>query len=90
MNVPAAATLAARREALARWGRPARIRVDHGHPWGSRGDLPTELGRWLLGLGIELVYNPPRQPQKNGVVERSQEVAPRWADPACCRDALAV
>ena len=89
MNVPAEATIAALREAFAQWGRPARIRVDHGHPWGSRGDLPTELGLWLLGLGIELVYNPPRQPQQNGVVERSQEVGQRWADPACCSDALA-
>jgi hypothetical protein len=63
---------------------PGRIRVDNGYPWASTGDLPTELGLWLLGLGIELIYNPPRRPQHNGVVERSQDTAQRWADPAQC------
>lgn len=63
---------------------------DNGHPWGSRGDLPTELGLWLAGLDVTLVYNPPRRPQANGVVERSQEVGQRWADPACCADAADV
>src|SRR5271157_1101411 len=30
---------------------PARIRVDNGTPWGSAGDLPTDLALWLFGLG---------------------------------------
>jgi len=63
---------------------PGRIRVDNGYPWGSTGDLPTELGLWLLGLGIDPIYNPPRRPQHNGVVERSQDTGQRWADPAQC------
>lgn len=29
-------------------------------------------------------WNHPRQPQENGVVERSQGTAKRWADPAAC------
>jgi hypothetical protein len=86
MDVPAERTVATLREAFTCWGRPLRVRVDNGHPWGSRGDLPTELGLWLLGLGIDLIYNPPRQPQANGVVERWQEIGQRWADPALCAD----
>jgi hypothetical protein len=84
MSVPASETLAALRLAFTRWGMPTRIRVDNGYPWGSTGDLPTELGLWLLGLGIELVDNPPRRPQHNGVVEKSQDTGRRWADPARC------
>ncbi len=50
MNVPATETVATLRAAFARWGMPVHIRVDNGYPWGSTGDLPTELGLWLLGL----------------------------------------
>jgi hypothetical protein len=63
---------------------PGRLRVDNGKPWGSWSDLPTALALWLLGLGIELIWNPPRQPRKNGVVERSQGTAKRWGDPGSC------
>jgi hypothetical protein len=78
------------RAAFGRWGLPARLRVDNGHPWASRGDLPTELGLWLAGLGVAVVYNPPRRPQANGVVERSQEVGQRWADTGRLASAEAV
>jgi transposase InsO family protein len=60
------------RNTFKRWGRPLRFRVDNGVPWGSSGDLPPDLVLWLLGLGVETVTNPPRRPQDNGVVERSQ------------------
>jgi hypothetical protein len=66
------------------WGRPARFRVDNGIPWGSQGDLPTDLALWLIGLGIDMIWNPPRRPQDNGVVERSQGTAKRWAEPQAC------
>jgi hypothetical protein len=72
------------RRAFARWGLPRRVRVDNGKPWGSVGDWPPVLALWLLGLGVEVVWNPPRQPQKNGVVERSQGTAKRWAEPERC------
>jgi hypothetical protein len=42
---------------------------------------------WLFGLGVEVVWNPPRRPQDNGVVERSQGTGKRWAEPPTCRDA---
>jgi hypothetical protein len=80
MNVPADRTVETLREAFQKWGRPDRIRVDNGYPWGSTGDLPTELELWLMGLAIETVHNPPSRPQANGVVERSQEIGQRWSD----------
>jgi hypothetical protein len=61
--------------------------VDNGVPWGSPGDLPTDLALWLIGLGIEMLWNPPRRPQDNGVVERSQGTAKRWAEPQACAGA---
>jgi hypothetical protein len=64
--------------------------VDNGHPWASRGDLPTELALWLAGLDVELVYNRPRRPQENGVVERSQQTGQRWAEVGRCRSAAAL
>jgi hypothetical protein len=73
------------RLAFARWGLPRRVRVDNGKPWGSTGDWPPVLALWLIGLGVEVVWNPPRQPQKNGVVERSQGTAKRWAEPPLCQ-----
>ena len=69
---------------MARWGMPKRFRVDNGFPWGSSGDLPPDLALWLIGLGIEITWNPPRRPQKNGVVERSQGVGKRWSEPKQC------
>jgi len=58
--------------------------VDNGPPWGSRGDLPTDLELWLLGMGVGVDPNPPRRPQDNGVVERSQGTSKRWGEPWTC------
>lgn len=55
--------------------------MDNGTPWRSKGDLPTDLELWLSALGVEVVANPPRRPQDNGVVERSQGTGKRWAEP---------
>jgi hypothetical protein len=54
------------------------------HAVGSAGDLPTELALWLFGLGVEVIWNPPRRPQDNGVVERSQGTGKRWSEPPTC------
>lgn len=72
------------RQAFARWGRPQRLRVDNGTPWGSKGDLPTDLALWLWGCGVDVLWNPPRRPQRNGVVERFQGVGWAWAEPQTC------
>jgi hypothetical protein len=83
-QVPGEAVQEQLRRAFCRWGLPLRVRVDNGKPWGSSGDWPPVLALWLLGLGIGVIWNPPRQPQKNGVVERSQGTAKRWAEPEQC------
>ncbi len=75
------------RQAFARWGRPQSLRVDNGSPWGSAGDWPTDLALWLIGLQIGMHWNPPRSPQDNGVVERSQGTGKRWGEPQTCQDA---
>jgi hypothetical protein len=75
------------RRVFRRWGRPQRFRVDNGTPWGSCGDFPTDLALWLIGLEIGMIWNPPRQPQKNGKVERSQGVGQAWAEPWTCASA---
>jgi hypothetical protein len=73
------------RAAFTRWGLPGRLRVDNGKPWGSWSDLPPALALWLIGLGIDMAWNDPCCPQQNGVVERSQGTAKRWAEPGTCR-----
>jgi hypothetical protein len=86
-DVPARQVQTVLRQAFRRWGRPDQVRVDNGTPWGSANDLPTDLALWLLGIAVGTIANPPRQPQKNGVVERSQGTGKRWAEPGACRDA---
>jgi hypothetical protein len=86
-QVPDAWVQAQLRRAFTRWGLPARIRIDNGKPWGSWSDLPPVLALWLLGLGIDLIWIPVRQPQYNGVVERSQGTGKRWGDPGTCDSA---
>ncbi len=36
---------------------------------------------------MAVTANPPRRPQANGVVERSQGVGKRWSEPSSCQDA---
>jgi hypothetical protein len=77
---------AALREVFAQWGRPTRLRVDNGYPWGSAGDLPPDLALWLIGLAITMIWNRPRHCQANGQVERAHGVSQQWAEPGRCRD----
>jgi hypothetical protein len=75
------------RQVFRRWGRPRRLRLDNGVPWGAMVDLPSELTLWLLGLDLDILFNPPRRPQDNGVIERSQGTGQRWAEPGACANA---
>ena len=84
-QVPVASVQAELRRAFARWGRPHRLQVDNGAPWGSWSDLPTDLTLWLVGLDIAMSWIAPRSPQDNGVIERSQGTGKRWAEPQACR-----
>jgi hypothetical protein len=74
------------RDAFTCWGLPELLRVDNGYPWGSKGDLPTDLALWLIGLGVAMWWNDPRRPQQNGVVERSQGTGKRWCEPHTAAD----
>jgi hypothetical protein len=85
--VPATQVQTVLRQVFRRWGRPQRLRLDNGIPWGSMVDLPTELTLWLLGLDMDITFNPPRRPQDNGVIERSQGTGKRWAEPGTCANA---
>jgi hypothetical protein len=74
------------RQAFARWGRPERLRVDNGTPWGASDGLPTGLVLWLAGLAVPVDHNPACRPQDNGVVERSQGTGKKWAEPSQCNN----
>src|SRR4029450_9091309 len=50
--VPASQVQAVLRQVFRRWGRPRRLRLDNGVPWGAMVDLPSELTLWLLGLDM--------------------------------------
>lgn len=58
--------------AFRRYGLPARMNFDNGAPWGSPSQpgQVTELGLWLIRLGIRLSYSRPYHPQTNGKEER--------------------
>lgn len=76
---------------FARWGLPDELRLDNGAPWGAAGrDFPPDLALWLLGLGIEPVWNRPRHKQGNAVVERAHGVCQRWAEAHTCASPAAL
>jgi transposase InsO family protein len=74
-------------QVFALWGLPKYIRVDNGKPFGDpqRSSIP-ELGLWLIGLGIEVVWNRPRSPKDNATVERMQSTTSRWTEVEKCSD----
>ena len=67
------------------WGLPKYIRVDNGRPFGDpqRCSIP-ELGLWLIGLGVAVVWNRPCSPKDNATVERMQSTTSRWAEVEQC------
>ncbi len=75
------------RYVIHRWGFIGTLRVDNGAPFGepTRQSL-SPLHLRLCASGIRLMLNPPRSPQKNAKVERSQGTTARWADPKQCSD----
>src|SRR5271157_5277768 len=79
-HVPVHAIQAMFRHVFVRWGLPDRVRVDNGYPWGSSRDLPPELALWLIGLGVEPIWNPPAQPTRNPKVERSNGLTQQWGE----------
>lgn len=74
------------RRSFRRWGLPRAIKVDNGRPLGDmqRTSVP-ELALWLIALGINMIWNPPRSPRANAKVERMQATTARWAEVKSCR-----
>lgn len=68
-----------------RWGLPRSIKVDNGRPLGDPGLLSIPpLGLWLIGLGIQVIWNRPATPTDNAKVERMQGVSANWSEPNRC------
>lgn len=75
-----------------RYGLPQAMFVDNGGPWGSRTIDPwTQLGVWLLKLGVDVIHSRPYHPQSRGKNERFHRTlkAEVFAF-ACFRDLAAV
>lgn len=53
------------------YGLPDAVLVDNGSPWGGGpGQRWTELGVWLLKLGVDVLHSRPYHPQTRGKNER--------------------
>jgi hypothetical protein len=74
------------RDIFGRFGRPQRAKFDNGFPWATRGELPSGLVLWLVGLGVGVDHIPPRCPEANGVVEGGHKTEKRWVEPWTCPD----
>jgi transposase InsO family protein len=54
-----------------RYGLPERMTMDNGSPWGNGPGQPyTQLGVWLMRLGIRVGHSTPYHPQTQGKDER--------------------
>lgn len=60
--------------------------MDNGSPWGTHSKLPSAMGLWLVGIGIDLIYGRPSRSTDNAVVERSHGVLNKWLEPHACAD----
>jgi len=60
--------------------------MDNGSPWGTQSRLPSALGLWLVGLGIDLIYGRPRRSTDNAIVERDHGVLAKWVEAETCPD----
>lgn len=60
--------------------------MDNGFPWGTTSNLPSAMGLWLVGLGIDLIYGRPARSTDNAVVERSHGVLDKWVEAHQCQD----
>jgi transposase InsO family protein len=91
------ATVEARlRMIFRRYGLPRAMLFDNGPPWGDPGGAPfTQLGVWLIELGIRVIHARPHHPQTLGKDERfhrtlkAEVIRPgRYADLAECQRAF--
>jgi hypothetical protein len=72
-------------QSFEQWGLPQAIKVDNGKPLGDpRHSCIPVLALWLIGLGIDVIWNPPRPPRANAKVERMQGTTSRWVEIEKC------
>lgn len=70
-----------------RWGKPGSMRVDNGEPLGHPTmTMTSPLALWLIAVDIDVIWNKPRCPQQNGVVENMQGTSSRWVELDKIRD----
>lgn len=68
-----------------RRNKPGAFRVDNGEPFGCpSNDTPPPLALWLIAHDVDMIWNKPRCPQMNGVVEHLQDTSSRWAEVKDC------
>lgn len=73
--------------AFRHYGQPKAIRVDNGLPFNDPGsDIPPVMSLWLIGLGVDVLWNRPARPTDNAKVERMQGVTANWVEPHQCAD----
>jgi hypothetical protein len=72
------------RRVFAQWGLPDKLRFDNGSPWASHSDLPSDFAMWLVGLGIDVIFNHAHVPEQNAKAERQHAVLNCWAEPESC------
>jgi hypothetical protein len=61
------------------------MRFDNGAPFGdTHREITPVLALWLIGLGIEVIYNQPFKPQQNAKVERQQGTLGNWVHASSC------
>ena len=77
------------REQFKQYGLPKAIRVDNGGPWGKYQNTPSWLALWLVGLGVQVIWNRPRTPKDNPQIERGNRLIDDWSEPQHC-ETLAV
>lgn len=55
--------------------------MDNGEPLGSPTlTMTPALALWLIAIDIDMIWNKPRAPQQNAVVEKMQCTSSRWAE----------
>jgi len=68
-------------ECFHRWGKAGAFRVDNGEPLGTPTlTMTSALSLWLIAMDVDVIFNKPRCPQQNAVVEKMQCTSSRWAE----------
>lgn len=68
-------------ETFTRWGKAGAFRVDNGEPFGSPTlTMTPPMALWLIAMDVDMIWNKPKSPQQNAVVEKAQCTSSRWAE----------